>query len=541
MYSMYAFMQSAVWNTWGPISTTSEDAFGWDDSTVALLNNWGPISYMLTGLFYPWLLQVKGLRWAIVSSMFFVAAGTAFRVITSYPPTATILIHIGQFLNGVGGPISTGSIPAISAAWFPPHERVTATALSNSINNFGQAVTFILGPALVSTTPGNSSTSNLTSRILLLGKLYQEQAAGDPDNATVARQLQERHEIMLYMYYACGACVLLFVLMLLYFPAKPPHPPCVSATVERTKYWEGLWFLRKKVYFLLITLSYGISTGVMVAWGSVININLKTVGVDEETAGMIGFYSTLAGCAASLLVGRFADWFVHYMKLYILIMYILATIALIVFSLMLINVIPHSLVGFYVTVIASTALVNAAVPLLYELACEMAFPTSEAAANGLLTLFNSFWSLVFLAVLSIPGVGTMWMNWTIVGSTAVCIPLIALIKGRFNRLEVDECIHTENYTEQEVEVPDDDDDNVHSPLLANGHVPTERYVDKEVPVPRTYGSIVPRQYAIQNNVQNGSVLVDTNGVLLDADSHSDFNVSDDQDEITRLLVPDQRV
>ncbi|BFZ22585.1 hypothetical protein BsWGS_25624 [Bradybaena similaris] len=536
MYSMYAFMQSAVWNTWGPISTSSEDAFDWQDSTIALLNNWGPISYIIFGLFYPWLLQVKGLRWATVSSMFFVAAGTALRVITSYPPTATILIHIGQFLNGVGGPISTGSIPAISATWFPPNERVTATAISNSINNMGTALTFILGPALVTTTPPvNTTKPNATSNVFLFGKLYEDSAA-HTDNVTAARQMQERHEIMLYMYYACGVCVLLFILMLIYFPKKPPHPPCVSATVERTKYWEGLWLLRKKVYFLLITLSYGISTGVMVAWSSVININLKPIGVDEKTAGWIGFYSTLAGCAASLLVGRFADWFVHYMKLYILVMYILATIALVVFTLMLVNIIPPSLVGFYVTIIAATALVNAAVPLLYELACELAFPTSEAAANGLLTLFNSFWSLVFLAVLSNPDVGTMWMNWTIIGSTAVCIPLIALIKGRFNRLEVDEGVHTEDYTEQEVEVPEDD---VHSPLLPNGTAITDSYVEKDVPVPKTYGSIVPQPYGIQNNVHSDNGFVDSEAELVDSDSHSSFNVSE-QLEVNRPLLTDIR-
>lgn len=68
MYSMYAFTQSAVWNTWGPISDTSEDAFGWGDGTIAWLNNWGPVSYVLTGLFYPWFLQVKG-KWSVLFLM----------------------------------------------------------------------------------------------------------------------------------------------------------------------------------------------------------------------------------------------------------------------------------------------------------------------------------------------------------------------------------------------------------------------------------------------------------------------------------------
>lgn len=51
--------------------------------------------------------------------------------------------------------------------------------------------------------------------------------------------------------------------------------------------------------------------------------------------------------------------------------------------------------------------------------------------------------------------GTMWMNWALFGFTVVCIPMIALIKGRFNRLEVDEGVNPEVYVEQEVEVAHD--------------------------------------------------------------------------------------
>lgn len=128
------------------------------------------------------------------------------------------------------------------------------------------------------------------------------------------------------------------------------------------------------------------------------------------------------------------------------------------------------------------------------------------------------------------------MNWTIIGSTAVCIPLIALIKGRFNRLEVDEGLHTEDYTEQEVEVPDDD---VHSPLLPNGSAFTDSYVEKDVPVPKTYGSIVPQPYGIQNNVHSDNGFVDSEVEVVDSDSHSNFNAPE-QCEVNRPLLTDIR-
>ena len=55
------------------------------------------------------------------------------------------LIHIGQFLNGLGGPIAMGAPPAISAEWFPPEQRTTATAISTLSNTMGNAVSFLLG------------------------------------------------------------------------------------------------------------------------------------------------------------------------------------------------------------------------------------------------------------------------------------------------------------------------------------------------------------------------------------------------------------
>ena len=55
------------------------------------------------------------------------------------------LIHIGQFLNGLAGPIAMGGPPALSAEWFVPEQRTTATAIASVANTMGNAVSFILG------------------------------------------------------------------------------------------------------------------------------------------------------------------------------------------------------------------------------------------------------------------------------------------------------------------------------------------------------------------------------------------------------------
>lgn len=58
------------------------------------------------------------------------------------------------------------------------------------------------------------------------------------------------------------------------------------------------------------------------------------------------------------------------------------------------------------SIIVGSITLNTAVPLLYELSCELAYPTGEATSNGIMTIANNFVGLIFLFVLMDPNVGT---------------------------------------------------------------------------------------------------------------------------------------
>ncbi|CAL1545971.1 unnamed protein product [Lymnaea stagnalis] len=470
VYSLFAFTQALIWNTWGPIATTSEEAFGWSDANVAWLTNWGPVSFVLVGFLFPWILQVKGVRWAVVPSAFLIALGTCCRVITSETEAATILIHIGQFFNGLAGPMAMSGISSVSSSWFPPHERVTATAIGVSTCYFGAAIAFVVGPTLVSLEPRlDPNATTLTPTINVSSSSYDavysshltpassviSNVSMTNDSIDAIRMKQAKEQIMNYMYYECGWACLIFLLTAIYFPSKPHRPPSTSASTTREDYWAGLWSLRHKSHFILLATVYGISTGVTNCWATVLNVNLNPYGVSENKSGWLGFYATVASCACALFVGRFGDLFASRMKACILFFFIIGCGCYTVFALMLIDVIPFSDAVLYSSVIGGNVLINGAIPMIYELGCELAYPTSEGAANGLLTLLNNIGGLLFLAVFSFPNIGTMWTNWTAIGSIAVCIPLIIMLKGRFNRLEVDEGINPELYADQELEVATD--------------------------------------------------------------------------------------
>ena len=64
----------------------------------------------------------------------------------------TITCHICAIINGLSN-IVVGSAPlAISSAWFPPEERVTATTIAQVFNGLGTGMSFLLASQLVSPT-----------------------------------------------------------------------------------------------------------------------------------------------------------------------------------------------------------------------------------------------------------------------------------------------------------------------------------------------------------------------------------------------------
>jgi len=61
LFSLVYMTQSAIWNTWGPLTQSVKVAFGWSLDDVALLTNWGCIMYVASMAFFSWLMDVKGM------------------------------------------------------------------------------------------------------------------------------------------------------------------------------------------------------------------------------------------------------------------------------------------------------------------------------------------------------------------------------------------------------------------------------------------------------------------------------------------------
>ncbi len=81
---------------------------------------------------------------------------------------------------------------------------------------------------------------------------------------------------------------------------------------------------------------------------------------------------------------------------------------------------------------------NGAIPLFFELSVEASYPVAEGVNTGFMTFSNNVYCLIFLSLPMLPGIGTRWMNWALVGSCGICIPMMLFFKEKHKRLAVDE-------------------------------------------------------------------------------------------------------
>ncbi|CAD5120336.1 DgyrCDS8910 [Dimorphilus gyrociliatus] len=401
----------SLWNIWGPIANSAERAFNWSNATIATLSNYGPIVFVATSFFFSWIMDNKGLRWAVLLTSLFCVIGSLLRCITCEQPHVTWLNHVGQVFISLALPVVFAAPPLLSITWFPVEERILATAIASHFSVFD--ISFITGPSIVPEIPLNQ-TNNSTDFI---------------------KTIKDR--IMLLNYISSIWVGVIFILVLVYFPAKPKSAPSLAAVVERKSFREGVFQLFRLPYFWILAIPYAISSGVFNIWSSVLEINLKPLGITQIQAGWIAFLGTVVSSIFGIIIGKFADRFTKRLKMFLVILYVLATAMSLWFTLIVEELIPMNMPSLYVSVMLTTSFINGAVPLFFEALCEITHPIAEGITTVLLTQCYYISQLLFLLVLSINGVGTKWMSWTQLASIVICLPFLMVFKEKYGRLNVD--------------------------------------------------------------------------------------------------------
>lgn len=407
--SFVMMMQGIVWNTWAPISKSAEAVYGWDDATISLLSNWGPITFIIGTPFFTYMMEVKGLRVVVLTASFLTTLGAGLRCAPLPNDQVSWFIHAGHICNGFAGPIAMAIPPLLSSVWFPVHQRVTATAFQGIWLVMAMGFGFLFGPLMVPDTAKGIEPDVVALRAAIDHLLYIE----------------------------FGVVVFFFILVLIYFPAAPPTPPSFSASTQRITFREGVPKLLKNPTAWCIALCYALPQGIWNCWASVLEVILKNRDISQQTAGWVGFWSAVIGCACALAFGKFADTYRGYMKLYLIVFNVGYIAASFFFAIAYMGLYPLNEMLLYATNITMAICTSVTQPLFYELICDLAYPVHEGLTGGFMACLNNCFGLTLLFVLMIPNIGTVWTNWACVGSAALCLPLLLFIPEKFARLEMD--------------------------------------------------------------------------------------------------------
>ncbi|KAK3881218.1 hypothetical protein Pcinc_014347 [Petrolisthes cinctipes] len=195
-----------------------------------------------------------------------------------------------------------------------------------------------------------------------------------------------------------GVGLTLFLAVVVYFPPKPPTPPSPTAHIDRLDFRDSVGKMMRNRDLLLVTISYGVCTGVPAAWTSVLNYSLLDLGLQQGDAMWVGLTGVLVSGTIGLVVGRLTDLVYGYVK-FTLILFMMGNMAF--FSLGAPSLLLCVIVG------------------------------------GLVTGMNNLVGLSFLFIFFIPNIGYAWVTYVLVGASAVSILPVLFVKEDYNRSSID--------------------------------------------------------------------------------------------------------
>ena len=270
-------VEATIWNTWGPITETTKVLLGWTNSNIALVTNLCNIAFIIFSIPVCMLMDRKGLRFSLLVCSVMFVIGTGIRCITLESKALLGLAYTCAIVFGTASIVPFGGPSLVSAVWFPLYQRTTATAIASTFNWLGVALSFLLGPYIV-TNPeygpcnkinGTVTGHNQTVKKNMNNKIDEVQTSAVCDLGTFEK-FGERTVLNMdalesglrkFMFVYLGLTAFQLILTLIYFPVKPPTPPSYTASIERPDYREAGLRLLKNRNLWLVVIACGLPSG----------------------------------------------------------------------------------------------------------------------------------------------------------------------------------------------------------------------------------------------------------------------------------------
>ncbi|RNF26918.1 MFS transporter, FLVCR family, disrupted in renal carcinoma protein 2 [Trypanosoma conorhini] len=410
IFVLFTLNNGFAWLMFDPVAGRLEkNVKGLTVAQLQVLSSWQPLMFLL--MFLPVMKMVTrpdGLRKAVRLGATCELLGAVFKIVGSLARKSyagLVLLHVGQIFSGVGSPVATGCVSALSAVWFGPTERTRATAAAVLSNSVGNALAYIFVPAITE------------SSSFVFVTVYEA---------------------------AMAAIAAVFV----WFCLPAQKAPVVAGGAAETSPSDGVAGEEKSlrgqlrqllgtpsVVFLLLIYSW--SAGGFSAWISLFDATYNRF-FSESFIGLMSF----AGMVAYVVGGLVSSWltdlcFPRQMKYVIFLCITCNSVSNILFVASAPNNDGYSLYppgrAWIGAVTALCGFWNgAAAPLFYELIAEISYPVDEGVSGIAVSVCENLGALFFYQVVSRFYTGESMSVAYSIGMT-VAVALSAAVRQRYNR------------------------------------------------------------------------------------------------------------
>ncbi|KAM6133106.1 choline/ethanolamine transporter FLVCR2 [Phoenicopterus ruber ruber] len=363
LFSSYSLCNAFQWIQYGSINNIFVRFYG----VTAFAIDWLSMSYMLTyiPLLFPvaWLLDKRGLRLIALAGSALNALGAWVKLGSLKPHLFSITV-LGQVICSVAQVFILGMPSRIASVWFGSREVSTACSIAVFGNQLGIALGFLVPPVLV---PNVEDVEKLA------------------------------YHISIMFFITAGVATALFILVVIVFKEKPPHPPSRAQALIQSRpteysYMQSILRLFRNANFSLLMVTYGLNAGCFYALSTLLNrMVIHHYPGEEVNAGRIGLTIVLSGMVGALISGIWLDRTKTY-KQTTLVVYIMSLVGMIAYTFTLslghlwVVFVTAGMLGFFMT---------GYLPLGFEFAAELTYPESEGTSSGLLNVSAQVFGIAF--------------------------------------------------------------------------------------------------------------------------------------------------
>jgi cyanate permease len=334
-----------LWITFAPITGSAAGYYGVSDLNIGLLSMSFMIVYLFVSIPASWVIDTYGFRVAVGIGAVLTGVFGLLRGLTGTNYTLVLIAQIGI---AIGQPFILNAVTKVAARWFPIEERATATGFGSLAMYLGILLGMILTPYLA----------------LGVGIAGMLTAYG-----VVA---------------VAAALVFVFVAR-----ENPPSPPCPAGMEERALVFDGLRQLLHKTDFILLFVVFFIGLGLFNAVSTWIEDILRPRGFSITQAGITGGLMIVGGVVGAVVMPALSDRFRKRRPFIILALAgtLPGLIGVTYATSYWLLLVSAFILGFFLL---------SAGPIGFQYGVEIAYPTPEGTANGLLLLAGQISGILFI-------------------------------------------------------------------------------------------------------------------------------------------------